>query len=390
MKNEFKMIAKTLMGLEEVLGKEIEDIGGKDIEIINRAVSFTGDMETLYRANYTCRTAIAILKPIAEFEANNENELYDQIYQIRWEHILDVDCRFVIDPAVNSKIFRHSKYAALKSKDAIVDRFRKLFNQRPTIDLDDPDYYLGLHIYENKVTVLLNSSGESLHKRGYRQMVGLAPINEVLAAGLIKLSGWQCDSHFFDPMCGSGTLLIEAAMLANNIPAQYYRRKYAFKKWKEYNIAEWKRVIEQEDRKMKEFEYEIWGSDMSENAIDSARENIKFAKLHLDIQLFNKPFKNQDPPEGKCMVITNPPYGERLKGDWLNELYENIGARLKHDYGQDKTVWLISADFEAIKHIGLKPSKKIPLMNGALDCRFLKYELYDGSKKASKQPTIVE
>lgn len=383
--NKFKMIAKTMLGLEEVLSEEIKAIGGEDIEIIKRAVSFTGTMETLYRANYTCRTALAILKTVAEFEANNEQELYDGIYQIKWEHILDVDCRFIIDPVINSKIFRHSHYAALKSKDAIVDRFRKLFSQRPTIDQDRPDYYLGLHIYENRVTVLLNSSGESLHKRGYRQKVGVAPINEVLAAGLIKLTGWQCDSHFFDPMCGSGTILIEAAMLANNIPAQYYRKGYAFKKWKEYNIVEWKRVIEQEDKKMKEFDYEIWGADMSELAIEAARENIKFAKLHHDIQLFNKPFVNQDPPDGKCMVVTNPPYGERLKGEWLNGLYESIGSRLKHDYGEDKTVWLISADFEAVKHIGLKPSKKIPLMNGSLDCRFLKYELYDGSKKTKKQ-----
>ena len=221
----FKMIAKTMYGLEEVLAEELRALGAKDVTPINRAVAFTGTMQTLYKANYACRTALAILKPFAEFEANNEQELYDNIYKIKWEQILDVDCKFFIESAANSKIFTNSYYAALKMKDAIVDRFRRMFGRRPTIDTENADYKFNIHINANKVTLLMNSSGESLHKRGYRQGVGIAPINEVLAAGLIQLSGWKADCHFFDPMCGSGTILIEAAMYANNIPAQYYRKK---------------------------------------------------------------------------------------------------------------------------------------------------------------------
>ena len=217
---KFKMIAKTMFGLEEVLAAELKELGAEDITPVTRAVTFTGTMETLYKANYCCRTALAILKPFAEFEANNEQELYDNVYKIEWEKILDVDCTFFIESAANSKIFTNSYYAALKTKDAIVDRFRSMFGKRPSVDTENPTYKFNIHIYNNKVTLLMNSSGESLHKRGYRQAVGIAPINEVLAAGMIQLSGWKADCSFFDPMCGSGTILIEAAMFANNIPAQ--------------------------------------------------------------------------------------------------------------------------------------------------------------------------
>ena len=219
-REKFKMIAKTMMGLEEVLAEELRECGAENIECITRAVIFEGDMRLLYRANYVCRTALAILKPFAEFEANNEQELYDKVYKIQWEKILDVDCTLMIESTTSGEIFTHSYFAALKTKDAIVDRFRRNFGQRPSVDTENPDYKFSLHIRDNHVTLLMNSSGESLHKRGYRQAVGLAPINEVLAAGMIKLAGWKCDCNFYDPMCGSGTLLIEAAMMANNIPAQ--------------------------------------------------------------------------------------------------------------------------------------------------------------------------
>ena len=350
-RDKFKMVAKTMMGLEEVLADELRALGAENVECINRAVTFEGTMATLYRANYTCRTALAILKPFAEFEANNEQELYDKVYQIKWEKILDVDCTFMIDSTTSGEIFTHSYFAALKTKDAIVDRFRRNFGQRPSIDTENADYKFNLHIRDNQVTLLLNSSGDSLHKRGYRQSVGIAPINEVLAAGMIKLTGWNCDSNFYDPMCGSGTLLIEAAMMANNIPAQYYRGdRFAFKRWKEFNLGEWKSI-----------------------------------KEHKDVMLFNGSFEDQDPPEGRTLIVTNPPYGERIKIEDLNAMYEQLGDTFKKKYGQDCDVWLITSDFDAMKHIGLKPSKKIPLLNGQLDCRFLHFELYEGSKKASKQ-----
>mgnify|MGYP002623136796 CR=1 FL=1 len=384
---KFNMIAKTMMGLEEILADELRAMGAEQVEILPRAVSFVGDMRMLYRANYTCRTALAILRPFAEFEANDDQELYDQVYRIKWEKILDVDCTFMIDSTTSGDIFTHSYYAALKTKDAIADRFRRNFGQRPSVDTEMPDYKFNLHIRDNKVTLLLNSSGDSLHKRGYRQAVGIAPINEVLAAGMIKLAGWQCDSNFYDPMCGSGTLLIEAAMMANRIPAQYYRGdNFAFKHWKEFNIGEWKSVKEQENRKIGslDFDYEIWGNDIDMQVLQQAEKNLEYAKLHHDVMLFNGSFEDQDPPEGRTLIVTNPPYGERIKIEDLNAMYELLGDTFKRKYGEQCEVWLITSDFEAIKHIGLKPSQKIPLLNGALDCRFLQFQLYEGSKKADK------
>lgn len=380
----FKMIAKTMFGLEEVLAKELEAIGAENIEILRRAVSFEGDMVLLYRANYCLRTALSILKPIAVFEANNEHQLYQNVYQIKWERYMNCDAKIFIDHSVNSSIFTHSLYASQKTKDAICDRFRKMFNCRPQVSKEDYDIKLNLHIYENMVTLSLDASGESLHKRNYRKNNGQAPLNEVTAAGLIQLSGWEKDCNFFDPMCGSGTLLIEAAMYAYNIPAQYYRRRFAFTKWFDFSLPEWKRVQEEENKKICDFDYLIWGSDVSQNAINEAKENINFAKLHKDIELFRCPIEEQTPPEGKTLVITNPPYGERIEVDDLIALYERIGNAFKSKY-EGNEAWVISSDLFALKKIGLKPSKKITIYNSNLECRFCRFDLYHGSKKASKQ-----
>lgn len=386
-KERFKMVAKTMVNLEEVLAEELRQMGALNVTPITRAVEFEGDMRLLYRANYCCRTALAILKPFAEFEANDDQELYDQVYKIRWEKILDVDCTFMIDSTTSGEVFTHSYYAALKTKDAIVDRFRRNFGKRPSIDTEAPDYKFNLHIRDNHVTLLMNSSGDSLHKRGYRQGVGVAPINEVLAAGLLKLAGWQCDCNFYDPMCGSGTMLIEAAMMANNIPAQYYRQRFGFMRWKEFNLGEWKSVKNEEDRKIGalDFDFEIWGNDIDEQVIQQCEKNLEYTKLHHDVMLHIGDFADQEPPEGKTLIVTNPPYGERIKVEDLNAMYEKLGDTFKQKYGKDCDVWLITSDFEAMKHIGLHPSAKIPVQNGALDCRFLHFELYDGSKKAKNQ-----
>ena len=387
-REKFKMVAKTMVSLEEVLADELREMGAENVTVLNRAVEFEGDMRMLYRANYCCRTALAILKPFAEFDANNDQELYDQVYKIRWEKILDCDCTFMIDSTTSGEVFTHSYYAALKTKDAIVDRFRRNFGKRPSIDTEQPDYKFNLHIRDNHVTLLMNASGDSLHKRGYRQGVGIAPINEVLAAGLLKLAGWKCDCNFYDPMCGSGTMLIEAAMMANNIPAQYYRgNKFGFMRWKEFNLGEWKSVKNEEDRKIGaiDFEGEIWGNDIDEQVIQQCEKNLEYTKLHKDVMLHIGDFADQEPPEGKTLIVTNPPYGERIKVEDLNAMYEKLGDTFKQKYGKDCDVWLITSDFEAMKHIGLHPSKKIPVQNGALDCRFLHFELYDGSKKAKYQ-----
>ena len=431
-REKFKMVAKTMVSLEEVLADELRALGAENVEVLTRAVEFEGDMRLLYRANYCCRTALAILKPFAEFEANSDQELYDQVYKIRWEKILDCDGTFMIDSTTSGEIFTHSYYAALKTKDAIVDRFRRNFGKRPSIDTENPDYKFNLHIRDNHVTLLMNASGDSLHKRGYRQGVGVAPINEVLAAGLLKLAGWcanlpacggnhgnpenrlhkitqdfdgpdkSCKSkenlqdfqdfakrepftNFYDPMCGSGTLLIEAAMMANNIPAQYYRgNRFGFMRWKEFNLGEWKSVKNEEDRKIGSFDFEgeIWGNDIDEQVIQQCEKNLEYAKLHHDVMLHIGDFAEQDPPEGRTLIVTNPPYGERIKVEDLNAMYEKLGDTFKQKYGKDCEVWLITSDFEAMKHIGLHPSKKIPVQNGSLDCRFLKFELYEGSKKS--------
>ena len=387
-REKFKMVAKTMVSLEEVLADELRALGAENVEILNRAVEFEGDMRMLYRANYSCRTALAILKPFAEFDANDDQELYEKVYKIRWEKMLDCDGTFMIDSTTSGEVFTHSYYAALKTKDAIVDRFRRNFGKRPSIDTEEPDYKINLHIRDNHVTLLMNSSGDSLHKRGYRQGVGVAPINEVLAAGLLKLAGWKCDCNFYDPMCGSGTMLIEAAMMANNIPAQYDRgNRFGFMRWKEFNLGEWKSVKAEEDRKIGalDFDGEIWGNDIDEQVIQQCEKNLEYAKLHHDVMLHIGDFADQEPPEGKTLIVTNPPYGERIKVEDLNAMYEKLGDTFKQKYGKDCEVWLITSDFEAMKHIGLHPSRKIPVQNGALDCRFLKFELYEGSKKAKYQ-----
>lgn len=394
-REKFKMVAKTMVSLEEVLADELRQMGAENVQVLTRAVEFEGDMRLLYRANYCCRTALAILKPFAEFDANDDQELYDQVYKLRWEKILDCDGTFMIDSTTSGEVFTHSYYAALKTKDAIVDRFRRNFGKRPSIDTEQPDYKFNLHIRDNHVTLLMNSSGDSLHKRGYRQGVGIAPINEVLAAGLLRLAGWDkalqakpADLNFYDPMCGSGTMLIEAAMMANNIPAQYYRgQNFGFMRWKEYNLGEWKSVKAEEDRKIGCFDYEgeIWGNDIDEQVIQQCEKNLEYAKLHHDVMLHIGDFADQEAPEGRTLIVTNPPYGERIKVEDLNAMYEKLGDTFKQRYGKDCDVWLITSDFEAMKHIGLHPSAKIPVQNGSLDCRFLHFELYDGSKKAKYQ-----
>jgi putative N6-adenine-specific DNA methylase len=388
MAQQFELIAKTFMGLEPVLAKELAQLGASDVQVGRRMVSFMGDKELMYRANFQLHTAIRILKPIKHFKALSADDVYDGVKDIDWSEYIGLEKTFAVDSVVFSEEFRHSKFVAYKVKDAIVDQFRERTGKRPNISISNPDIRLHIHIAEDKCTLCLDSSGESLHRRGYRQESVEAPLNEVLAAGMIKLAGWKCDTNFYDPMCGSGTLVIEAAMMANNIPAQYYRGgKFAFKRWKEFNLGEWKSVKEQEDRKIGsgDFECEIWGNDIDMQVLQQAEKNLEYTKLHKDVMLFCGSFEDQDPPEGKTLIVTNPPYGERIKIEDLNAMYEQLGDTFKKKYGENCEVWLITSDFEAMKHIGLKPSKKIPLLNGQLDCRFLKFELYEGSKKAKKQ-----
>ncbi len=377
------MLAKTMYGLEDVLAKELTGLGAENIVKSNRAVEFEGDTELMYKANYWCRTALHILLPISEFYIRREDDLYKKIYNIDWETYLDKKDSLAVDAVVNSSILTHSHYAALKTKDAIVDRFRDKFGIRPNVDVDTPDLRINIYMNKNKCIVSIDSSGYSLHKRGYRKKTGTAPINEVLAAGMILLSEWNGQSNFIDPMCGSGTIVCEAALIANNIPPGYYRKAFGFEKWKNFDNTIWEKVKKDALDLQKEFEYEIIGSDISAESIAIAKENALSAKLHKDIFFEVKPFENQIPPAGGGLMMVNPPYGERIKPEDIIKLYQSIGNTLKNHY-QGYQAWIISSDLNALKFIGLKPSKKIDLYNGSLECKFLKFDIYSGSKKEKK------
>jgi len=378
------MVAKTITGLEEVLAAELKALGANDVELLKRAVSFTGDKALMYKANQWVRTALRILKPLKSFTLVNEDDLYTELKQIPWEDYMDVHKTLAMDAVVNDSLFTHSHFVALRAKDAVVDYFRDKFGRRPSVNTENPDLRINIHLQNNICDISLDSSGTSLHKRGYRQIVGEAPMSEVLAAGLILLSGWDKQSNFLDPMCGSGTLLIEAALIANNIPPSTYREDFGFMKWKDFDAELWKDLKNEAFDLQTEFDYKIIGSDISERNLSAAVRNVRSAHLHKDIELSVGSFENIVPPEGTGMLITNPPYGERIQVRDIIQLYRQIGDTLKQKFAGWQT-WVISGDLLAIKHIGLKPTKRITVFNGQLECKFNKFEIYEGSKKAKYQ-----
>lgn len=374
------MIAKTIAGLEEILLKEIIDLGGEDPQILKRAVSFTGDKNLLYKTNYWCRTALRVIIPVSVFEVNDNDDLYKGVNEIEWEKIIDQNKTIAVDAVVNDCFFTHSHFVALKCKDAIVDRYRTIFGRRPSVNTDNPDLRINIHIYKTECTVSLDSSGGSLHRRGYRLHTCEAPISEVLAAGMILMSKWEKDCNFFDPMCGSGTILTEAALIAGNIPPGSYKADFGFQKWQNYDEGVWKNILNEAVDMQKDFDYGIFGSDISEKAISIANRNIRNAKLHKDISVSVSDFKDYDFPDEKGIIITNPPYGERIKTRDIIDLYSSFGDMLKTKCaGYD--AWMISSDFYALKNVGLKPSEKHDLNNGQLECKYVKFSIYKGSKK---------
>ena len=380
MEGNFKMMAKTLFGLEEVLAKELRNLGAVNVSEGVRSVFFEGDKGFMYKANLCLRTAIKILKPIAVFRLRSEKDLYQKIYDMPWEDIMGVDNTFSIDATLIDAIFNHSQYVALRTKDAIADRFRNLEGKRPDVDVKHPDIHINIHINHNQVTVSLDTSGASLHHRGYRTSTNIAPINEVLAAGMLLLSGWDGQCNFMDPMCGSGTLLVEAAMIACNIPANINRREFAFEKWKDYDAELFEKIMDSSLNKTREFHFSIYGYDKAPSAIAKAKENVKNANLseYVKLQQFNF-FETYKPVESKLHMVFNPPYGERLQID-MKEFYGSIGDTLKQHYpGTD--AWFITSNLEALKHVGLRPSRRIALFNGKLESKLVKYEMYEGSKK---------
>lgn len=379
METEFELIAKTFQGLENVLAKELTDLGANNIQIGRRMVSFTGDKALMYRANFALRTAIRILKPIKHFKATSADEVYDAIKAINWTDYLDNNTSFAVDSVVFSKEFRHSKFVAYKVKDAIVDYFREKTGSRPNICVSNPDLQLNIHIAENDCTLSLDSSGESLHRRGYRQEAVEASLNEVLAAGMILMTGWQGECDLIDPMCGSGTILIEAALIARNIAPGVFRKQYAFEKWSDFD-QELFDSIYNDDSNEREFSHKIYGYDINRNAIDIATKNVKAAGLTKDIELNVQDFHKFTKPDEKSIIITNPPYGERISTPDLLGLYKMIGERLKHQF-MDNDAWILSYREECFEQIGLKPSIKIPLYNGSLECEFRKYVIFSGKYK---------
>lgn len=383
MEDSYQLVTKTAAGLEEVLAAEIKALGAKNVRLLHRAVLCEGNKELMYRINYTVRTALKVLKPFKTFYAKSEDQLYKQAQEIHWFELLTTDQTFAIDAVVSGNFFTHSQYAALRLKDAIVDQFRDVYGIRLSINTLNPDLRINLHIRQDKVQILFDSSGESLHKRGYRKQVDKAPMNEVLAAGLIQLSGWQADCNFIDCMCGSGTLPIEAAMFAMNIPAGYYRNRWGFMKWPDYDEALWLRIKEEADSRICDFDHEIWASDRSAKAVAIAESNLAYAHLSHDIHLMKKNMEDLTPPEGRGILIFNPPYGDRLEEDDIDQVYESIGNTLKHNF-KGFQCWLITDDAVALKHVGLKPSEKIPVWNGPLECRFVRFDIFEGSYKDMK------
>lgn len=381
----FKMVAKTLFGLEELLAEELRQLGASNIEIGIRNVSFEGDTGFMYKANLCCRTAIKILKPITAFNIFTEDDIYRKIYGIPWEKYMDVKGALAVNATVFSDVFTHSQYIALKTKDAIVDRFRDREGVRPNVDLDHPSLRINIHIDRNICTVSLDSSGESLHKRGYKTESTLAPINEVLAAGIIMLSGWNGQCDLLDPMCGGGTFLAEAAMIACNIPPNLNRDEFGFETWPDFDVDLYEKIESAMLKKIRDFPHKIYGYDIDPIAIKKAKENIKNANLQDFIEIKQMDFfESKKEKERPLYILFNPPYDERISIRDVQDFYSSIGNTLKRNY-PGTHAWMITSNMEALKFVGLRPSKKIKLFNGKMEARLVRYEMYEGSKKASKQ-----
>lgn len=382
MEGNFKIVAKSLYGLEDILAEEIRMLGGRDIQILNRAVSYTGDKALLYKSNLYLRTAIRILLPVLNTQIKNQVDLYARIREYEWEKHLKPGMTLAVDTFLDTSEFTNSHFVSLRCKDAIVDRMRDLTNRRPSVSTTNPDLRVNIHLSHNKLDVSIDTSGQSLHKRGYRRTDTGAPLSEVLAAGLLLLAGWKGQDDFYDPMCGSGTLGIEAALIARNIPPGIFRKQFAFENSPDFDADLWEDIFDNIEEKP--WDGQIISSDLSKNAIRVAHDNAKRAAVHKSIIYKGIDFRMYPEIENGGLAILNPPYGERLATNELNDLYRAIGDTLKNSFAGTQ-VWIISSQMEALKHIGLHPTKKIKLFNGALECKYQGYEIYKGSRKSKYQ-----
>jgi putative N6-adenine-specific DNA methylase len=378
-----KLVAKTLYGLEKVLAEELTSLGAADIRPVNRAVLFDGDMSLLYKVNYCARTALSVLMPIADFRIRSKDDLYRGGLKIEWDRFMDTDDTFSIVPVINSPHFSHTGYAGLLLKDAIADSFRNKTGRRPSVDTSNPGILINLHISNNLVTISVDSSVVPLFKRGYRQEQANAPLNEVLAAGIILLSGWKVSAALVDPMCGSGTIPIEAGLIACKIPPGKFRQFFGFQRWKDYNDDLFEEIKLECNSQIGLSPVKISGSDISEQTLQYAKANVARAGLSDVITLEMSDFKDLKSIDDHGYVFLNPPYGQRIQPEEIDRLYGMIGTILKHNF-TGTTAWLITSNKESLKHIGLKPKEKHILFNGALECVLLKYEIYQGTKKQEK------
>jgi putative N6-adenine-specific DNA methylase len=380
-----EIIAKTFAGLEELLAQEVKEAGGLKIEPIKRGVKFEADEEVLYRCLLSLRTVLRLLVPIFKFKAHTEKDLYFKVKKLAWEEYMDLNQTFAIDCVANSKVFNHSKFVALRVKDAICDRFRaNNDDQRPDVHVKNPDVPINVHVNNLDVTILLDVSGFSLHKRGYRTNDHRAPLNEALAAGILMLSGWDKKTDLYDPMCGSGTILVEAATMVQNIaPRLFSSKMFALEKWDNFNLQLWKKVKKELKQQIEPSSVKITGTDISPKAVQMAVFSARDAAVDDIIEIGQADFFRRKNNQKSGFIICNPPYGERLQEEDIISFYKEIGNTFKREYGGFEA-WLLSGNLQALKFIGLKPSKKIPLKNAALDVKLQKYEMYIGSKKASK------
>jgi putative N6-adenine-specific DNA methylase len=383
-KYNISYIAKTISGLETVLAAELTALGASEVKIINRAVTFYGDVKLMYNANLWLRTALRILEPISTFKVSTNEDLYNCISDYPWETLINVEQTIAIDAFISNSIFNNSQFVSQKAKDAVVDRFRKKFGKRPSVNIENPDLRINVHITQSNCNVSLDTSGESLHKRGYRQISGIAPLSEVLAAGLVLLSGWDKKTTLIDPMCGSGTILSEAALIAENKAPGLFRNKFGFMNWKNFDRDLWNEIYVEAKKQSTKSHVKFFGYDISNMALDGALQNITATGLQDNVKLERIPFEKLVPPVKPGTLIFNPPYGERLQSDDITAFYKMIGDVLKQRFSGFEA-WIISSDIDALKHVGLKPSAKYPVFNGPLECRFFKFNLYEGSKKSKYQ-----
>jgi putative N6-adenine-specific DNA methylase len=380
----FPMVAKTLFGLEEILAQELKTLGAQAVKIGVRNVQFVGDTGFMYKANLCLRTALRILKPIHRSNISKIDDVYQAMHDIAWEEIMNENSTFAIRATVMTSDPHNTMYVALKAKDGLVDRLRTRLGTRPNVDKDFPDFSIHLYVTDRIVEVSLDSSGTSLHQRGYRSATNIAPINEVLAAGILMLSGWRGDTDFLDPMCGSGTLLIEAAMIACNIPPNLNRKEFAFQKWSDWDNDLYEKIEESALNKTRSFDYTITGYDKAPSAIRKSEQNISNANLDDFIKIERQDFfrTEKEDPDKSLHILFNPPYGERLPID-VDVFYSRIGDTLKQSYPGSQA-WLITANMEALKFVGLRPSRRIKVFNGKLESKLVKYTLYSGTKKIHK------